>query len=94
MPKRNNSRNRHAKLVRIETDPQRAEFEPKPIGASTSQRTVEERTGPAPVSSSSDAHMSFFITRAQRVKLRKKGYSEDQIAQMKPAEAHKMLGLE
>jgi hypothetical protein len=40
------------------------------------------------------AQVSFFITQAQKAELREKGYSEDQIAQMKPAEAHQILGLE
>jgi hypothetical protein len=40
------------------------------------------------------AQVSFFITQAQKAQLREKGYSDDQIAQMKPAEAHRILGLE
>jgi hypothetical protein len=39
------------------------------------------------------AQVSFFITKAQKLQLRELGYSKDQIAQMKPAEAHLILGL-
>jgi hypothetical protein len=46
------------------------------------------------VASSPEVQVSFFITRAQKAQLRERGYSEDQIAQMKPAEAHRILGLE
>jgi hypothetical protein len=37
--------------------------------------------------------MSFFITKAQRAELRRVGYSEEQIREMKPEEAHRALGL-
>jgi hypothetical protein len=37
--------------------------------------------------------MSFFITKAQRAELRRLGYSEEQIREMKPEEAHRALGL-
>jgi hypothetical protein len=38
-------------------------------------------------------HISFFITKSQRAQLLERGYSGDDIAKMKPAEAHKILGL-
>jgi cytoskeletal protein CcmA (bactofilin family) len=38
--------------------------------------------------------VSFFITQAQRTELRERGYSDDDIAQMKPADAHCILGLQ
>jgi len=38
--------------------------------------------------------VSFFITQAQRAELRERGYSDDDIAQMKPADAHRILGLQ
>jgi hypothetical protein len=47
----------------------------------------------APPSSSPEAQVSFFITQAQKAQLRAKGYSDDQITHMKPAEAHQILGL-
>jgi hypothetical protein len=40
------------------------------------------------------AHVSFFITNAQKAQLRDKGYSDEEIAKMKPADAHRILGLE
>ena len=48
------------------------------------------------VSSASDkrAQVSFFITNAQKMQLHERGYSDEQIAKMKPAEAHKILGLQ
>jgi hypothetical protein len=37
--------------------------------------------------------MSFIITRAQKAELRRHGYSEEQIREMKPEDAHRELGL-
>ena len=37
--------------------------------------------------------MSFFITKAQKAELRQRGYSEEQILEMKPEDAHRALGL-
>jgi hypothetical protein len=37
--------------------------------------------------------MSFFITKAQKAELRRRGYSEEQIREMKPKDAHRALGL-
>ena len=37
--------------------------------------------------------MSFFITKAQKAELRRLGYTEEQIRDMKPEDAHKVLGL-
>ena len=37
--------------------------------------------------------MSFFITKAQKAELRRRGYSEEQIHEMKPEDAHRALGL-
>ena len=37
--------------------------------------------------------MSFFITKAQKAGLRRLGYSEEQIREMKPEDAHRALGL-
>lgn len=39
------------------------------------------------------ARVAFFITNKQKALLREKGYSDDQIAKMKPAQAHTILGL-
>jgi hypothetical protein len=37
--------------------------------------------------------ISFFITKAQKAELRRRGYSEEQIREMKPKDAHRALGL-
>jgi len=37
--------------------------------------------------------MSFFITKAQKAELRRLGYSEEQIHEMKPEDAHRALRL-
>ena len=37
--------------------------------------------------------MSFFITKAQKAELRRRGHSEEQIREMKPEDAHRALGL-
>jgi hypothetical protein len=37
--------------------------------------------------------VSFIITKAQKAELRRRGYSEEQIREMKPEDAHKALGL-
>jgi hypothetical protein len=37
--------------------------------------------------------MSFFITKAQKAELRRLGYREEQIREMKPEDAHRALGL-
>jgi len=37
--------------------------------------------------------VSFFVTQAQKVQLRERGYTDDQIRDMKPEDAHRALGL-
>jgi hypothetical protein len=37
--------------------------------------------------------MSFFITKTQKAELRRRGYSEEQIREMKPEDVHRALGL-
>ena len=37
--------------------------------------------------------MSFFITKAQKAELRRRGYTEEQIHEMTPEDAHRALGL-
>jgi hypothetical protein len=39
------------------------------------------------------AGMSFFVTKTQKGELRQRGYSEEQIREMKPEDAHRALGL-
>jgi len=57
----------------------------------SSESNVEAGTEAPP---SPEAQVSFFITQAQKAQLRERGYTDDQIAHMKPAEAHQILGLE
>src|SRR5215469_18907589 len=40
-----------------------------------------------------EAGMSFFITRTQKAELRRLGYTDEQIREMKPEDAHRALGL-
>jgi hypothetical protein len=46
-----------------------------------------------PTSKTSQAWVSLMITRQQKADLRDRGYSDEQIRDMKPEEAHKVLGL-
>lgn len=46
-----------------------------------------------PTSKTPQAWVSLMITRQQKADLRDRGYSDEQIRDMKPEEAHKMLGL-
>jgi hypothetical protein len=62
--------------------------------ALSSESNVEDAATAVPLSSSPEAQVSFFITQAQTAHLRERGYSDKQIAQMKPPEAQKILGLE
>ena len=68
------------------------------------QRSLSQRPSPEPVSNEvkverdvipadDKTQVSFFITKSQKVQLRELGYSDDDVARMKPAEAHKILGL-
>jgi len=45
------------------------------------------------VNKEAETSMSFFITKAQKDELRRFGYSEEQIREMKPEDAHRALGL-
>jgi hypothetical protein len=46
-----------------------------------------------PTSKSAQAWVSLMITKQQKADLRERGYSDDQIRDMKPEEAHRVLGL-
>ena len=37
--------------------------------------------------------MSFIITKAEKAELRRRGYSEEHIREMRPEDAHRALGL-
>ena len=61
----------------------------------------EEALSPKPVSAkvmpdatlANKVQVSFFITNSQKTQLRDRGYSDDEIAKMIPAEAHRILGI-
>ena len=54
-----------------------------------------QRTFKAPMTAHKGAEtgMSFFITNAQKDELRQRGYSGEQIREMTPEDAHRILGL-
>jgi hypothetical protein len=54
------------------------------------QRTFEAATTEH---KETETGMSFIITKAQKAELRQRGYSEEQIREMKPEDAHRALGL-
>ena len=47
----------------------------------------------APMTAHKETGMSFIITKAQKAELRQRGYSEEEIREMKPEDAHRALGL-
>ena len=72
-------------IAKLELDKEiLAESEPDP----TESATVDPPS-PAPKQG-----VPFFITQSQKVRLREQGYSDEQIAKMKPTEAHQILGLQ
>jgi hypothetical protein len=86
---RKNSLSKRRKPRGRSVRPVETQLEDKP--AVPCESTIEDATAALP---SPEAQVSFFITKAQKALLRERGYSDDQIAQMKPAEAHQILGLE
>jgi len=73
-------------------EPEPMKTAPSPL-ESKKPTEVGNHTGSANADDKSAA-VSFFITKAQKVKLREKGYDDEQIATMKPDEAHRILGLD
>jgi cytoskeletal protein CcmA (bactofilin family) len=57
-----------------------------PCGPTSSRQSEEHEA--------KETAVSFFITQAQKAKLRERGYSDDDIAQMMPAAAQNILGLQ
>jgi hypothetical protein len=53
------------------------------------QKDGNEKTGDVPVVPG----ISLFVTQSQKAKLREMGVNDQQIREMKPAEAHRILGL-
>jgi hypothetical protein len=67
---------------------------PEPTSQSKLPSAVPAKVEPDPTSlEDSKVQVSFLITKSQKAQLRERGYSDDDIAQMKPEEAHKILGL-
>jgi hypothetical protein len=67
---------------------------PEPLESGPSEvpnGTAEEARAATP---DNKAQISFFITKSQKIRLRERGYSDDAVAKMKPAEAHQILGLQ
>jgi hypothetical protein len=54
------------------------------------QRVFEASIAPR---KETETGVSFIITKAQKAELRHRGYTEEQIREMKPEEAHRALGL-
>jgi hypothetical protein len=59
----------------------------------TENGAIEESKGADEKKPETEAQVSFMITKAQRSKLKEMGYTDDQIDEMKPAEAHSILGI-
>jgi hypothetical protein len=65
---------------------------PEPI--SLSPAPVPNKIEPDPTPAEDDkARLSFFVTNLQKAQLRDLGYSDNDIAMMKPAHVHRILGL-
>jgi hypothetical protein len=92
MPNRKNSLNKKHKPLAHQGRPAKVRLRTKPVAPPTPQSNVQDAAAAAPVSSS--PQVSFFITHAQKAQLRDRGYTDEEIAQMKPAQAHKILGVE
>jgi hypothetical protein len=60
-----------------------------PDTESRAQRAFE----PSMTLHEAETGMSFIITKAQKAELRRRGYTEEQIREMKPEDAHRALGL-
>ena len=60
-----------------------------PDTESRAQRAFE----PSMTLHEAETGMSFIITKAQKAELRRRGYSQEQIREMKPEDAHRALGL-
>lgn len=66
--------------------------EPDPVSSADSPSDSQNTATAAPPSDKS-ARVPFMITNAQKAQLRERGYADDQIAQMKPEDAHRALGV-
>lgn len=60
---------------------------------SESATTIDANKPVDPSQEDAVAGVSFFITQAQKLKLRELGMADDEIRKMKPDEAHRILGI-
>ena len=72
--------------------------EPNLVGDPPDPPEIEEHAqrifaAPLTAHKEAEAGISFIITKAQKAELRQRGYSEEQIREMKPEDAHRALGL-
>lgn len=61
-------------------------------GAGTHQPSEGKETAEEE-SDGGKTQISFFITKTQKAQLREQGYTDEQIATMRPTEAHRALGI-
>ncbi len=54
---------------------------------------LEREPGPSETGELGNAQVSFFITEKQKAQLRTRGYDDAEIGKMRPAEAHRLLGI-
>ena len=64
-------------------------LDPPHIG-DNAERVLQASTAPH---KGAETGISFIITKAQKAELRQRGYTEEQIREMKPQDAHRALGL-
>jgi hypothetical protein len=64
-------------------------LDPPDIG-DHAERVLEASMTPQ---SQAETGISFIITKAQKAELRQRGYTEEQIRELKPEDAHRALGL-
>jgi len=71
--------------------------EPSPLAGPPDPSDFGEHThrvfGASMTPHEGETGMSFFITKVQKAELRRRGYTEEQIREMKPEDAHRALGL-
>jgi len=71
--------------------------EPSPLAGPPDPSDFGEHThrvfGASMTPHEGETGMSFFITKVQKAELRRHGYTEEQIREMKPEDAHRALGL-
>jgi hypothetical protein len=74
-------------LSDVDVDPSSREY------GGDRERKMSGLHGSFSASAEAEAGISFIITKAQKAELRRRGYSEEQIREMKPEDAHRALCL-